>query len=136
MGFAFEQKVLFRHCDPAGIVFYPRYFEMMNDCVEAFFAERLACPFEKIHPQAAVPTAEISARFRAPSRHGDRLCLVLDVRAVGRTSAAIAITATCDGAPRFDSRATLVHVDAQGRPARWPDALRAGFDSICKGSQQ
>ncbi|MEL6103010.1 MAG: acyl-CoA thioesterase, partial [Pseudomonadota bacterium] len=28
MSFQFLQKVLFKHCDPAGIVFYPRYFEM------------------------------------------------------------------------------------------------------------
>ena len=31
--------IRFRHCDAAGIVFYPRYFEMMNDLVEDWFAE-------------------------------------------------------------------------------------------------
>lgn len=36
MEFSYRQKVLFMHYDPAGIVFFPRYFEMMNDCVEAF----------------------------------------------------------------------------------------------------
>ena len=36
MGFEFRQTIGFKHCDPAGIVFYPRYFEMFNDCVEAF----------------------------------------------------------------------------------------------------
>ena len=39
--FTYEEKVLFRHCDPAGIVFFPRYFEMINDCVEYFFADTL-----------------------------------------------------------------------------------------------
>ena len=29
-GFSHEQRVRFGHCDPAGIVFYPRYFEMIN----------------------------------------------------------------------------------------------------------
>ena len=33
--FTAEMTVAFRHCDPAGIVFYPRYFEMINDFVEA-----------------------------------------------------------------------------------------------------
>ena len=42
------QKVLFKHCDPAGIVFFPRYFEMMNDCVEAFFDKVVEWPFEDI----------------------------------------------------------------------------------------
>ena len=29
----------FNHCDPAGIVFYPRYFEMTNHVCENFFRE-------------------------------------------------------------------------------------------------
>ena len=38
MGKIFERnkRVRFAHCDPAGIVFYPRYFEMLNELVEAF----------------------------------------------------------------------------------------------------
>ena len=32
-------QVEFNHCDPAGIVFYPRYFEMTNSVVEIFFRE-------------------------------------------------------------------------------------------------
>src|SRR5260370_493059 len=35
--FVSQVQVLFRHCDPAGIVFYPRYFEMVNDLVEEWF---------------------------------------------------------------------------------------------------
>ena len=31
----------FNHCDPAGIVFYPRYFEMTNSVVENFFADEV-----------------------------------------------------------------------------------------------
>ena len=30
--------VRFQHCDPAGIVFYPRYLEMINQTVEEWFA--------------------------------------------------------------------------------------------------
>ena len=32
-------QIEFNHCDPAGIVFYPRYFEMVNSVVENFFRE-------------------------------------------------------------------------------------------------
>ena len=39
-----RRKVLFKHCDPAGIVFHPRYFETVNDCVAAFF-DALGDPF-------------------------------------------------------------------------------------------
>ena len=47
MAFTYPHKVLFRHCDPAGIVFYPRYFEMMNDTVEAFFGTALDAPWTR-----------------------------------------------------------------------------------------
>jgi len=80
--FVHAQKVLFRHCDPAGIVFFPRCFEMINDCVEHFFDEYLGLPFEVLLRTQGVPTAEISTRFLAPSRHGDRLVLVLTVTKV------------------------------------------------------
>ena len=29
--------IRFRHCDPAGIVFYPRFIEMAHSVVEDFF---------------------------------------------------------------------------------------------------
>lgn len=32
-------QIEFNHCDPAGIVFYPRYFEMVNSVIENFFAD-------------------------------------------------------------------------------------------------
>ena len=127
MAFEMQQKVLFRHCDPAGIVFFPRYFEMMNDCVEAFFDTALDCPFERLHAGSAVPTAQIETRFAAPSRHGDRLTLRLRVERVGRTSARYRMTAHCGEALRFDTTATLVHVDGTGRPAPWPEPLRQGL---------
>ena len=44
----FEEEVLGRgaHTDPAGIVFYPRYFEMINAQVEDWFTGPLGCDFE------------------------------------------------------------------------------------------
>lgn len=122
----FEQdvKVLFRHCDPAGIIFYPRYFEMVNDLVEAFFAEALGWPFEEMLKTAGVPTAEIRLRFTAPSRHGDRLRLRLEVKRLGRASMTLAFTAFSGVEQRFEGESTLVHIDSTGRPAPWPEALR------------
>ncbi|MXW84473.1 MAG: acyl-CoA thioesterase [Boseongicola sp. SB0673_bin_14] len=123
--FTYAQKVLFKHCDPAGIVFYPRYFEMMNDCVEAFFADVLKTPFEDIHKAHAVPTAQITTRFAAPSRHGDQLALSLSMTRVGRTSADYAMSATCEGEIRFETTCTLVYVNSAGRPTPWPESLKS-----------
>jgi len=123
--FSMQQKVLFKHCDPAGIVFFPRYFEMMNDCVEAFFDEALGVPFEKLLvTHGGVPTAQIQTSFCAPSRHGDHLTLTLTTKSIGRTSWSYAMEARCGEQTRFTTEATLVHIDAAGKPCRWPDELR------------
>ena len=75
--FAFqrEQLVRFGHCDPAGIVFYPRYFEMLNELIEDWFAHALGLPFDVLIGQRGVgmPTAQLDTRFLRVSRHGDRL---------------------------------------------------------------
>ena len=124
MTFIMPQKVKFKHCDPAGIVFYPRYFEMINDCVEAFFDEALSAPFEDIHRAAAVPTAQIAVTFSKPSYHGDRLSITLDCTSLGRSSLGLRIAATCGAEQRFVATSTLVHVDATGRATPWPEDLR------------
>ncbi len=124
MAYQQRQKVLFKHCDPAGIVFFPRYFEMMNDMVEAFFDSALHHPFEELHQSAAVPTAQIETRFAHPSRHGDQLDLALTIVRLGQSSASYRMTAHCDSMLRFETKATLVHVDKHGKPTPWPDDLR------------
>ena len=120
-----RQKVLFKHCDPAGIVFYPRAFEIVNDAVEAFFDEGLGWPFEALLTTHGVPTVDTHTRFVAPMRHGDWLDLTLRVTRVGRTSLGYRLEACCDGQERFTTEAVLVLTDGAGRPTPWPDAIRA-----------
>lgn len=132
MIYEFPQKVMFRHCDPARIVFFPRYFEMMNDCVEQFFADVLQWPFEELHQIHAVPTAQINCRFAAPSHHGDALTLQLRVELVGRTSFTYNMVATCAGQTRFDTTATLVYVDEKGRPTNWPNNIKSKLSKLAE----
>jgi 4-hydroxybenzoyl-CoA thioesterase len=127
--FVYPMKVLFHHCDPAGIVFYPRYFEMINMVVEAWFDERLGLSFEAMHAEgAAVPTARIEIAFAAPSRHGDRLEFRLRPTRLGRTSLDLAIGAVCGAEARLEMTATLVFVAKPGmRPAPWPAPVAAAI---------
>lgn len=120
----------FNHCDPAGIVFYPRYFEMTNSVVENFFGQMLDWPFAAMMAAGAgVPTARIETTFHAPSRLGDRLDWVLSVTKLGGSSMALTLVAHGDGALRVTVGLTLVHVVA-GRPTRWPDAVRARLTAM------
>ncbi|MFC6761723.1 acyl-CoA thioesterase [Sulfitobacter porphyrae] len=132
MPFVYHQKVKFRHCDPAGIVFYPRYFEMMNDTVEDFFEKVALLPFSGMQQKCGIPTAGIEAQFQAPSRLGDQLEIALTITRLGRSSLGLAYDARCEGAPRFTASSTVVFIDDKGKPAPWTDAIRTRLDRFIK----
>lgn len=124
MQFEYAQKVLFKYCDPAGIVFFPRYAELLNDAVETFFEERLGWPFEEMHPDAGVPTVEYAMHFKAPSFHGDLLILRIKITKIGRTSMTLRTQALCQQETRFWATQTLVCIDAKGKSQSWPTSVR------------
>jgi 4-hydroxybenzoyl-CoA thioesterase len=130
MAFVLPQRVRFQHCDPAGIVFFPRYYEMLNTTVEEWFATRLGLSFAEIHGpmRAGIPTACIRADFTAPSRLGDLLDWALAPLRLGRASCELRLRAACGGEPRAEFLQTLVWIDMDsGRPRPWPEALRASI---------
>lgn len=123
-------KVRFQHCDPAGIVFFPRYFEMINAVVEDWFADIVQCDFHRMHQElgAGVPTVNLNTDFMAPSRQGDQLTFALTPTRVGGTSLTLDITAHCESEQRLRNQSTLVYIDLNtGKPQRWPDAMRTNF---------
>ena len=124
--FTTERRVRFADCDAAGIVFFPRYFEMLNGVVEDWFAGPIEASFRELHinRQVSVPTAAVEARFIAPSRLEDDLTFTLTVTRLGRSSCSLRHRITAGGALRFESRQTLVYVGASLKPEPWPDALR------------
>lgn len=133
MSFEFPQKVLFKHCDPAGIVFFPRYFEMINDCVEAFFDAAVRWSFVEALRTGGLPTAEISTRFTAPSHHGDELVFKLKLERVGATSIEFETIARCAEEKRLVTRSRLVRVGPEGRPEPWPEAVGSRLQEIMEG---
>jgi len=125
--FVARRMVEFQHCDPAAIVFYPRYFEMLNSVIEEWFAARNNLPFREMHGAArrGIPTVHIDITFKAPSRLGDGLQFEIQVRKVGGSSVALTTLCTCEGETRFVCDHTLVFMDLDtGRPKRWTDDLR------------
>ena len=114
----------FNHCDPAGIVFYPRYFEMTNHICENFFREAVGRSFaEMMAVRTGVPTARIEVDFRAPSYLGDVLDVTLKILKLGRASAMVDITAHHQTEHRLTATITVVWVDSL-KPAPWPEAMR------------
>lgn len=129
--FAKSQLVRFKHCDSAGIVFYPRYFEMINDLVEDWFADAIGLSFGRMHLDygLGVPTVDLQCRFTAPSRLGERLQRTLAVAAAGRSSLTLAIRfAGEDGVQKLEATVVIVFMDLDvARAVPMPDSVRAAL---------
>ena len=125
--FTTTRRVRFADCDAAGIVFYPRYFEMLNGVVEDWFAGPLEASFRELHLErrVSVPTAAVEARFIAPSRLEDELTFSLTVIRLGGASCSLRHVIECDGQRRFEATQTIVYVGRSLKPEPWPEALRA-----------
>lgn len=122
--------VEFNHCDPAGIVFYPRYFEMTNSLVENFFADVIGHSYAAMMGAGqGVPTARLEVNFKAPSRLGDKLEWVLRVDRVGGSSVNFVANAMVGDQLRVTANLTLVWLEA-GKPTHWPDAMRTKFEGF------
>jgi len=100
------------HTDPAGIVFYPRYYELIAATIEDFFREVLDMPFGELHvrQRIGVPTVHIETTFFAPSHCDDEVTFSLSIAKLGRTSATFAIDATSDGERRLSTRHVIANV--------------------------
>lgn len=68
-----QEKIRFKHIDYAGIVFYPRFLEMLNDLVEDWFEEALDRPFSKMHETNGIPTVDLKVQFKNAARIGETL---------------------------------------------------------------
>lgn len=105
------ETIRFRHVDLAGIVFYPRFLEMLNDLVEDWFAEQLARPFSEIHHTNGIPTVDLKVQFKKPARIGDVLKKSLWVKSLGSASVNCGFDFThSDGSVCLEGEVTLVNV--------------------------
>jgi len=98
-------------CDPAGIIFYPRYFEIF-DISTTVLLER-ALGMKKIEYLKAFdflghPVVETRAKFRLPTRFGDEVAVESRLAACGRSSFKIEHRLTNAGALAVEGFETRV----------------------------
>jgi 4-hydroxybenzoyl-CoA thioesterase len=130
-------QIRFAHCDPAGIVFYPRYFEILNGVVEDWFAEELGFSFQEILKSGlGIPTVHLNVDFIAPSRLGDELWVTLAVTGLGSSSVTIEVVFKGPaGDVRVVSEAVLVLTDAlAGCSTPISENLRARMALFLRGA--
>jgi 4-hydroxybenzoyl-CoA thioesterase len=128
--FPTEYLIRFSHCDPGGIVHFPRYFDMINAAVEDWFAQTLALPFDTMHMERrfGFPIVHTQCEFLKPCRIGERLVLELTVARIGRASLDLALRGRIGGEERLRARNVRSMMSLETyRALPIPDDLRAGM---------
>ena len=117
--FTKPEKIRFKHVDYAGIVFYPRFLEMLNDLVEDWFEEALDRPFSKIHETNGIPTVDLKVQFKKAARIGEILTKKLWVIKLGGASVTCGFRFEDEkGNTCLEGEVTLVNVSiSNGRDA-------------------
>lgn len=130
MIYAKKKTVRFSHCDPAGIVFYPRYAELCNEVVEDWFREGLAVDFHNLHEKLrlGVPAVRLEVEYLHPSTYGDTLEFALRVKEIGNASMTLNLIAWCGEQERvrFQLKVVMMSMDTM-RAVRIDDEWRAKF---------
>jgi 4-hydroxybenzoyl-CoA thioesterase len=101
-------------CDPAGIIFYARYFEIFDTSTTMLI--ECALGMKKIEYLKAFdflghPVVETRAKFRLPTRFGDEVAVETALTACGRSSFQIEHRLTHAGAlavEGFETRAWVI----------------------------
>jgi len=103
--------VRFAHCDPAGIVFYPRFFELFSSALEDWFqtgSTVRSAASSLVERNLRVPSLSITAEFLRPCRMGEFLDIDLWVARLGRSSFELALAGSVSGKPRLRGVAMCV----------------------------
>jgi 4-hydroxybenzoyl-CoA thioesterase len=118
-------RIVWGDCDPAGIVFYPRYFEMFDTSTTALFERALGMTkyqFLKVYDSVGYPMVDTRARFLLPTRYGDDVVIETIITEIKRSSFAVTHRLMKDGALAVEGFETRVWV---GRDPADPDKIKA-----------
>ncbi len=122
-------------CDPAGIVFYPRYFAMFDAATAALFHAALGMPkiaWVTRFGILGIPMVDTRAKFSVPSAYGDQVVIESRVIAFRRSSFDVAHRLVRSdgrlGVEGFETRVWTVK-DGEGRirSAPIPSEVIAAF---------
>jgi 4-hydroxybenzoyl-CoA thioesterase len=106
-------------CDPAGIIFYPRYFAFFDASTSALIERALGMTkheYLEAYDFAGHPLVKVHSRFLKPLRYGDDVTIESTVAELRRSSFDVQHRLSKNGALAVEGFETRVWV--QGNPAR------------------
>jgi len=127
--------IRFSHCDPAGIVYFPHYFDMFNGLIEDWYTEQLGVDYSKLilNDRYGFPFVHIETDFKLPSRMGENLDLTLLLTKIGYSSLGVTIVGHLAGIERLRARlvTAMMSLETQQK-VELPRALRDRFEDYLK----
>jgi 4-hydroxybenzoyl-CoA thioesterase len=130
-------RIEWGHCDPAGIVYAPRFLEMFGESTIMLFEKALGVRKRDMLTAQGVmgfPMVDVSAQFRRPAAYGDDVVLEAAAPDFGNSSFTIAHRLLKDGhvcVEAVEKRVWTVADDSRPgglRAERVPDTIRAMFE--------
>jgi YbgC/YbaW family acyl-CoA thioester hydrolase len=141
--FIHHQPVRFHEVDPAGIVFFARYFQYAHDAQEAWL-KQIGYPLEIpiAERDAMLPLVHAEADYHAPLRTGQEMTIELRVVRLGEHSFTLRTKiGSAGGVTHAEIETVHVCVDpetekSQPLPERLKSAIAAYLDSGGLSSQE
>ena len=122
----------FGDCDPAGIAYYPRYFDLLNGVVEDWWIS-MGVPWRVLFGERRIglPTVRFEVDFRAPAFLEDELRFTLSIKRIGSKSVELEHVVQRGATTLWQCAQTLVVTSLDNhRSIAWPDDLRTALVSF------
>jgi 4-hydroxybenzoyl-CoA thioesterase len=124
--------IRFGDCDPAGIVYFPRFFDFFHQAMETWFPAHLGFGYDEFvrGRKLGFPAVHTEADFERPCRFGERIEIHQRVTKLGRSSIEFAYEVHGEGGRRATGRSVCVVMDLDesssehGRAVELPAELR------------
>jgi 4-hydroxybenzoyl-CoA thioesterase len=130
--------VRFGDCDPAGIVYFPRFFDFFHQAMETWFPEHLGFGYDEFvrGRKLGFPAVHTEADFERPCRFGERITIRQRVTKLGRSSIEFAYEVDGTDGRRATGRTVCVvmnldeHSPEHGKAVALPAELRARIEAF------
>jgi 4-hydroxybenzoyl-CoA thioesterase len=135
--YIYSSPVRFTHTDPAGYVFFPRFFDKFQAAIEDWFNFELHCDYAGLFLTQGIglPTAHTECSFLKPCLLGEILDLKVVLQKIGTTSITVAFLGSVASEQRLQAQSVLVFIDLKdGQPVAIPEELRTKlkrYQDVC-----
>jgi 4-hydroxybenzoyl-CoA thioesterase len=131
-----EVRIRFSHCDPAGIVYFPRAFDILNGVVEDWFTFGLGIDYRDVivRRRIGLGYAHAECDFTKTATMGDTLTFAVLVERIGAKSLSLVIPARRGSEDVFKASLVIVATDLNRHVSiPIPDDIRTAVTAYREG---